>query len=550
MDFHQVPGTPPPSPPPSQRAQKRPRENESAGGSSQPTVMPSGRTIPHWGITFFDFGNTSGLSEEGETLSPLPDDYETTPSKKPKVDITERAVVQVPLKPDTFMMRPSSTPETLSGDIIDLTEDTSVPIYHFAQDAYESVVEVSEVSSSGLQNRGNTCFMNAAMQAVADLLSFHGIPQEAYSQEIPQGVFQRLNRNSLPFYQLRTDTLNLCEKLNTMNKQEPESWNSAPVEQLMDTFIGSYVAYENAKNQLTQGEVSRDSILNHSQQDPQEFLDNICEVLGLNQSTASSVLALTFLSLEKDGNVLTRRLHGTDKSEPERSTLLALPIPEMASKEVARQTTLNTCVDKLLEKTDLEIESRLDWSQDDLVKAGLIKEGQSGPTSSTERMQLLDGTQDMSQFVCTFTGSEPPRALIALAKLSQYDIANQKTVRRSLEGKALLKNLDKTDSVTIPFYKAAFDAGVGRYTLSEEPPVQQKYNVRSIVVHHGQSAHSGHYVTVQKRPEGYVVYNDSHVSEPQHLTLSELFHGQPVCGYIFALQAVESTDNPVASAQT
>ena len=543
MDFQQVPGTPPPhllppissppSPPPSPGAGKRTFD--------VPTVQP--------------------------VLTPPPADYQVPASKKPKVDVSRRKIIPAPLRQDAYMMRPRSTPmapvvETLTSFRQDV-EETSLPL-SFLKSTYNTITSAlsGESSSSGLQNRGNTCFMNAAMQTIADLLSFHGIPPEASSSGIPPRVFNQLNRESLFFYQLRTDTLNLCKKLNAINKKgtEAKTWNSESVEQLMDQFINSYVSYENAKKLSIQGagSLSRSSILNHSQQDPQEFLDNVCEVLGLNQSTTSSLLSLTYLSLEKNDQVLTRRQHGNEDSEPERSTLLALPIPTADSWESAQQTTLDICVGQLLEKENLDIENHLEWSKDDLVQAGLLNEQDKPPVSASERVELLKSTRDTSQFTHTYTythtytGTEPPRALLALAKLSQYYYTKQCAVRRSAEGKALLKNLDKKGTITVPCYHANLNEATGKYTLSDRP-VQQAYKPRSIVVHIGSSASLGHYVTVQDTPDGYVVYNDSSVFQPQKTTLSKLFHKQSACGYIFAVQAVgrtATTEKPESTEST
>ena len=194
--------------------------------------------------------------------------------------------------------------------------------------------------TSGLRNRGNTCYMNSAIQTFSHVLEKHDPSKQTESLEIPDHVFKQLNSTTI-FYRLRSDMHDLHKQLASTSPQ-----NQTGVEQNMGKLIESFQGYERIKQITANPSRQHASMVGYRQQDPQEFLDNICEVMGFNTAHSSSLLLLTQLGLEKNNQNLYKRFQITGVNGIERSGILPLSIPE----NEADGTTLTSCVQFLLDK--------------------------------------------------------------------------------------------------------------------------------------------------------------------------------------------------------
>ena len=392
-------------------------------------------------------------------------------------------------------------------------------------------------TSSPGNGQQNTCFMNAALQTIADLTD-HFTPE---SGEIPDDIKALLNHDVgkyALYFTLRDNTLKLCDHLRKEGAkatQVPEKkCESAYAHPLMKQFIKSYTAYEKASRTTTEEDHESESLLNDCQQDPQEFLDKVCEVLELNRSEKSSLMQASLLRLERNGERLfCRTAKGTD-----RSALLTLSVPQHSSDRQMPGITLQHCIDLFQQKDDLPPDSRVKWTDQELQTAGLIKKDAQLPLTKEARQKALEYTKDSKQMIWAFTGEKPPVVLLALAKLSVQDPTTQKTRLLLQEGKELLKALDTTKHVTIPCFKASHTEGGSHYRFDDKV-IHQRYKVNSVVIHEGKSPVTGHFVSVREQPEGYLMRDDGFTHRPYNGPLLNLFQGQHVAGYLFALQAVE-----------
>ncbi|WP_281647901.1 hypothetical protein [Parendozoicomonas sp. Alg238-R29] len=407
----------------------------------------------------------------------------------------------------------------------------------FAETSFSILFDGSDVSSAGpgLMNQGNSCFMNAAMQMVADFIKHHGISERAYTCSIPDALLQELKNNcppsksqleiSTPFYTLRSDIRSLCDALTA------EDWNFTTVNNHMETFIKSYKEFAKATGRTSALDVIGNDHGCFSQQDAQEFLNVINDVLDLNSEDSSSLIVLSKFSLQREGTVLAQRY---GKASNDRSALLCMEIPDKEN------VTLQDCTDLFLAKEPMDSDSRCEWEPQYLVTANLIDTPDKAPDSTEETNKLLQGTEDHKELVLAFAGEKPPRSIVVMPKLYDYNPVENRSERLDAEGKSLLEHLE--DEVVIPCYRASLPTDKKSVEITDNTPVQQKYRTRSVVVH--TLFAGGHYVTVRSNNGKYVICDDSSVNTLEDLgcsTLKEYFESKSACGYIFALQAVEQS---------
>ena len=487
---------------------------------------------------------------QGEAALYKPDTYTPAAKRVCTTPIQERTTSTTPQESFCFLDDPGKAAKYNKQKKKTVKTTLSPVSYHEsfwdAPHAGESS-STSSLLSTPLQSvdvdddeQQNTCFMNAALQTIADLTE-HFTPEP---DEIPDDIKARLNydvKKYALYFTLRENTLKLCKHLRKEGAKAtriPEGeCESAYAHPLMKKFIKSYIAYEKASRTTAQEEDEEDkdeSILNDHQQDPQEFLDKVCEVLELNRSENSSLMQVSLLRLERGREKLfSRTAKGSD-----RSTLLTLSVPQHSPDRQMPGVTLQHCIDLFQQKDDLSPDSRIKWTDQELQKAGLIKDDARLPLKEEERQEALRGTKDSKQMLWAFTGEKPPAVLLVLAKLSVQNPTTHETHLLLQEGKELLQTLDTAKHVTIPCYKAS-TAEDGQNYRFEGKMINQRYKVSSVVAHEGTNPVTGHFVSVREQPEGYLMRDDGFTYSPYKGPLLNLFQDQNVAGYLFALQAVE-----------
>ena len=254
------------------------------------------------------------------------------------------------------------------------------------------------------------------------------------------------------------------------------------------------------------------------QGDPQEFLNDIIQLLGLNNIPGFAVTYSGGLFLHlKEGEPVAHQM-----KLPNADTSSVISMEVSRDKDV----TLQKCFDKFLEAETLEVYK---WEPSELRKAG-IPEDADQTDWVTEKTTVLFSLD-----------KSPPSQLVLNAKLYNY---RSKLIE---EGQKLIQCMDK--DIVIPVYPKLEPED----DFSKADCVRQHYRVKNVVCHQGGTVHSGHYITLKKIDSKIVAFNDQTIGVVAELDdKGNIIPGTDTglhtlvnlgfTGYLFVVEAVPDSD--------
>ena len=442
---------------------------------------------------------------------------------------------------------------------------------------------------SGMHNWGSMCFMNSSLQVMAHSLVSTGKLEKIVGSPMPHASVMDMVGSSVPdvdykqtpipsgwtkddwhghlmaernvkvadkarevltaytegksgqfdeqfeaYGQMRDNFVALCRALS-----EPPMKGQPVIFKLQKQFMQSYQRFAVATGRYTAQRILGDNPATFKptqivQEDPQEFINDVYQVFGLNVDHQYTMKPVSRLRIKKD----TKQLFA-------RKARVNPPIPihmlEVKVKD-GKPVTLQNCMQAYISEEELGPKERIKWTPAELEAAGYPQYADLKPDA--EIWQTLRAEfQDTMQLGFQAGEQQAPDRITLQMKIFAHE-GEGKQAKLEKEGKELAKAC--REGVTIPVYPHQIPPD---QTIRSLEPQQVRYRVSGMVCHSGTGASSGHYVAIKFDGDRTVICDDSVVLEMNDYikfnglkskNLEELVEEKGWSGYLFSLEKLNA----------